>query len=215
MAKKINVLTEAVVNYELTLLKHREILREALAHKCFKDVKRQFDSKEEVLLYESLWQRPPETGMLSSRPMVTGPGMYGEATKPLGKLKAALKSANMDSFESINELAEDLENVLSAADDVIPLLNAEEPVVRKEAKILIAKLYFVLSNMFKLVTEKTRELRLKLPTDFNPEEVRTVMKNANVARRLSDSELDSEIAEKESQKKKGFFRGLMDKLKGQ
>ncbi len=43
LAKKINALTEAVANYELVLLKHRNALKEMLKHDCFKDAKKEFD----------------------------------------------------------------------------------------------------------------------------------------------------------------------------
>lgn len=216
MAKKINALTEAVVNYELVLLKHREALKEMLQHECFKDVKNKFDSREEVALHEAL--SVDEIGMLAGEKTGTinlraipGPGQYGEATKPLGKLRAALKSAEMDSFQSVNDLSEKLETVVSSVDEVLPLLDSEEPVVRKEAKVLVAKLYFAISNMFKVVAEKAKELRLKLPRDFDTEEARNLMRNANMTTAASSSETDASIPKT---REPGFFRGIMDKIRG-
>jgi hypothetical protein len=218
MAKKISALTEAVTNYNVMLMKHRNALKEMLQHDCFKDVKSEFDSKEEVALYEGL-----NEGVLGPNPSsepsglkkinlpFPGPGQYGDATKPLGKLRAALKSAEMDSFQSVNDLSEKMETVVSAVDDVLPLLDAEEPVVRKEAKVLVAKLYFTISNMFKVVTEKAKELRLKLPRDFDAEEARSLMKNANMASTIAGSEADASIPKT---REPGFFRGIMDKLRG-
>lgn len=216
MAKKINALTEAVANYELVLLKHRDALKEMLKHDCFKDAKKEFDSREEVALHEAL--SVDEIGMLAGEKTGTinlraipGPGQYGEATKPLGKLRAALKSAEMDSFQTVNDLSEKLEAVVGAVDDVLPLLDSEEPVVRKEAKVLVAKLYFAISNMFKVVTEKAKELRLKLPRDFDTEEARNLMRNANMATTASSSEVDANIPKT---REPGFFRGIMDKIRG-
>lgn len=214
MAKKINALTEAVANYELVLLKHRDALKEMLKHDCFKDAKKEFDSREEVALHESLnevWGRAPEEKHVSLAGGNVGPGQYGEATKPLGKLRAALKSAEMDSFQTVNDLSEKLETVVGAVDDVLPLLDSEEPVVRKEAKVLVAKLYFAISNMFKVVTEKAKELRLKLPRDFDTEEARNLMRNANMATTASSSEADANIPKT---REPGFFRGIMDKIRG-
>jgi len=214
MAKKINALTEAVANYELVLLKHKDALKEMLKHDCFKDAKKEFDSKEEVALHESLnevWGRAPEEKHVSLTGGNVGPGQYGEATKPLGKLRAALKSAEMDSFQTVNDLSEKLETVVGAVDDVLPLLDSEEPVVRKEAKVLVAKLYFAISNMFKVVTEKAKELRLKLPRDFDTEEARNLMRNANMATTASSSEVDANIPKT---REPGFFRGIMDKIRG-
>jgi len=218
MAKKISALTEAVANYNLMLVKHRNVLKEMLQHDCFKDIKSEFDSKEEVALYEGLnevWGSNPSglpTGLKKVNLPFPGPGQYGEATKPLGKLRAALKSAEMDSFQSVNDLSEKMESVVSAVDDVLPLLDAQEPVVQKEAKVLIAKLYFAISNMFKVVTEKAKELRLKLPRDFDIEEARSLMKNANMASTVAGSEADANIPKT---REPGFFRGIMDKLRGQ
>lgn len=214
MAKKISALTEAVTNYNVMLMKHRNALKEMLQHDCFKDIKSEFDSKEEVALYEGLnevWGRAPGEKHVSIGGISTGPGQYGDATKPLGKLRDALKSAEMDSFQSVNDLSEKMETVVSAVDDVLPLLDAEEPVVRKEAKVLVAKLYFTISNMFKVVTEKAKELRLKLPRDFDAEEARSLMINANMASTVAGSEVDASIPKT---REPGFFRGIMDKLRG-
>lgn len=217
MAKKISALTEAVTNYNVMLMKHRNALKEMLQHDCFKDIKSGFDSKEEVALYEGLNEvlGPNASGLPTGLKKINlpfpGPGQYGDATKPLGKLRAALKSAEMDSFQSVNDLSEKMETVVSAVDDVLPLLDAEEPVVRKEAKVLVAKLYFTISNMFKVVTEKAKELRLKLPRDFDAEEARSLMINANMASTVAGSEVDASIPKT---REPGFFRGIMDKLRG-
>lgn len=221
MVKKNNILAEAALNYNKTLNKYSNGIKEMMKHDCFKDAKR-FEAIEEVNLFESLTssgdEEMDEVGMgpsfsplkhLDTGGVPPGPGQYGEATKPLGKLRDAIKNAQMDSFASVNELAEKLETVVAATEEVLPLLDSESPVVQKETKILLAKVYLSLANMFKVVTEKAKELRQKLiPSGFDVEEARMLMKNANV----SSAAADAEVTAGASKEKPGFFKGIMNRL---
>lgn len=218
MKKKPNILLEAAMNYNSSLNKYSVALKEMLEHKAFKEVKGKFDSIEAVNLYESLALGSDMDEVLGPNPTgekhvsispVTGPGQYGVSTKPLGRLRAAIKAAQMDNFESVNELSEKLETVVAAADPVIELLDSEDLMAQKEAKILLAKLYISLSNMFKIVTEKAKELKGKLAsTSFDVEDSRRLMRNSNLVAAAADAQVTADA----TKEKPGFFRNIMNRL---
>jgi len=220
MKKKQNILLEAAVNYNSTLISYSSALKEMMNHKAFESVKGKFEAIEEVNLFESLTAETDMDEVLGPNPVgekhinlsgIPGPGQYGTSTKPLGRLRDAIKAAQMDSFESVNELSEKLERVVDAADPVIAILDSGDLVAEKEAKILLAKLYLSLSNMFKIVTEKAKELRMKLvPAGFDIEEARNLMKNSNLVAAAADAEVTADS----TKEKPGFFRNIMNRLSG-
>jgi hypothetical protein len=209
--KKPGILAEAAGSYMTDLTKMRGVLKEMLKAEAFNSVKEQFKSELEVKLFESrineLWQAPG-TGIGPG--MAVGHGGSGNVhTNPvLGSLKSALKDAKLDNFSTVNDMADKLEKVVDAADGVIPLLDSDDLVVKREAKVLLAKLYISLSNMFKVVTEKAKELRTKLPADFDIESARNAMANANF-----DVSASNAVADKEaSEPKPGLFRRALNRL---
>lgn len=206
MKKKQNILLEAATAYYGKLDENQKLLSGMLEDKVFDEVRDLFENDAEVRLHESLWQKSPELKSISLGR--GGPGMFGKASEPFGRLVRAIDSFGQ---AEVNSVYEKLSSLVDAADDVLPFLEAEELVVQREAKTLLAKLFMVINNMFKITTEKAKELRTKLPAGFDIEEALVAMRNkakADVARAAEPS------PEETSAKKPGFFSKLLGKLSG-
>jgi hypothetical protein len=207
--KKQSILLEAATAYYKQLNETNRILNGLLENELFDTVRDTFQDEAEVKLHEALWSKGPDLPSVSVGK--GGPGMYGKASEPFGKLVRA-----MDSFgqADVNSTYEKLASLVSAADDVLPFLEAEEPVVRREAKMLLAKLFMVINNMFKVTAEKAKELREKLPADFNVEEALNILRGS--ARQARESEEEEKWFDQgdaaSTQKKPGLFGRLFNKL---
>lgn len=208
------ILTEAIVvqskkNIQLALL-----INEAIKDPVFKGVKK-FENELEInLLFESknkfqneVLSRsfgPPPRGFGPRTVALGGSGRFGKATKPLNNLMVALSNAKMDSFDMMSKFDSELSAVLKALDPVVDLLKDEDPEVKKQATILVYKVYVYLENMLNMLVEANKKLQAILPSDFSVSSAAKMVRAATEEAERAAREADEYEAEKLSKEKEGI-----------
>jgi hypothetical protein len=203
------ILTEAVVVEAKKGIKLELLLKEAMANPLFNN-SRKFQNELEIELLNEVsgtFGRSPTGGSISVRG--GGSGMYGVATKPLGRLAQALKDAKMDGFESLNEISQSIEKVMAAVDPVVDFLESKDESIKAQANILLAKVFVYIKGLTDVVISANKQLRQMLPVSFNPEKARAAMVAAT--RKAREAEIEAD--ERETKGKEGLGARIIKGIK--
>jgi hypothetical protein len=192
------ILKEAIASQYKKTTKLQSILKETISNPVFNKYKK-FENEIEMQLHEGLsFGRGPAMGAISLG--AGGTGLYGEHTKALATLYRRLEDAKMTDFAMLNDMARNIQNVMTAADPVIDLLDSEKPAVKEQANILVYKVYMYLKNMLELVVEASKNLRGKLPSGFEAAGLQAI-KAAGERARKAEEELAQEEELRQAQEK--------------
>lgn len=219
------LLTEAIVSERKKAMQLALLLNEAISNPIFNGAKKFQNELEIDLLFESkrtfqneiggTYGAAPGAGYsgYGLRPRPLGPGRFGKATKPLNNLIMALKNAKMD-VEDFSAIKLDLENVMSAIDPVIDLLDSEDEPTKTNANILLAKVYIYLKNMLDQVLYANEKLGSMLDSSsFNAQDAKKAMIDAAMKAAQAAKEADEYEARQLSKEKEGFGSKILRGIK--
>lgn len=86
-------------------------------------------------------------------------------------------------FKEINKFGNDIELILSAAEDVVPLLDSDDEEVRNQALILLNKVKQNYDTLENLLIGKQVELSKKMPPSFNLKNAKEMLRVDLVGKR--------------------------------
>ena len=239
MNTKNKILLEAVENYDRTLSKIEMVLKEALTHPVFR-----FENELEYQLFESFGRAPKLGSIALGGGGSGRFGEYTKTLGRFRELVTSLSDVNMlTSPQDFISSLEDIFDILDLVVNIFSAEDAKEP-TKKEARILLYKLSSFLTKNVQITVDLKRKMKIEKNSlekeikslDKEIEKFDSLRSNivgyintftkqipkgytaleaqedllASEAPNLKADELEAEI----KRKKRGFFGGLADKIKG-